>query len=116
MRPLAAGESAEEDRHDAGLAVRILAWPIDVGQAQRDMGGPVEPVVRPEVLLAGELRRSVRRERASLRFFGRGTVVLAVDRASGGREDDLGTVATSRLEDLDRPEDVDLAVVGRAVD
>jgi D-alanyl-D-alanine carboxypeptidase len=42
--------------------------------------------------------------------------VLPVDRTSGGSEDDLGPVATSRLEDLDRPEDVDLAVVGRPID
>ena len=92
-RLLVARERAEEDRDDAGLAVRILARPVDVAVAQRDVGRPVQAVVRAQVLLAGELRRAVGRDGLARRVLRRRPVALAVDRAAGGAEDDLGAVA-----------------------
>ena len=53
---LAAGEAAEEDRHDAGLAVRVLPRPEDVAVAQRHVLRAVEAVVG---------RRGTPRRRAS---------------------------------------------------
>ena len=73
-RLLVAGEGAEEDRDDAGLAVRILARPVDVPVPERDVDRPVEAVVRAQVLLGGELRGAVRRDREARRRLLRGLV------------------------------------------
>ena len=62
-RLLASQSGAEEDRDDARLAVRVLARPVDVSVAERDVVQAVQPVERPQVLLARELRGAVRRER-----------------------------------------------------
>ena len=106
MGLLAAGERAEEDRDHARLAVRILARPVHVGVAQGDVDRPVQAVVRAQVLLAGQLGRAVRGHGLQGLRLERGLVALAVDRAAGRAEDDLGAVAACRLEDVDRPEDV----------
>ena len=66
-RLLAAREGAEKDRDDARLAMWILSRPVHVPVAQRDVPRPVEPVVRAQVLLGGQLRRAVRRERLARR-------------------------------------------------
>ena len=112
----ALGQRAEEDRDHAGLAVRVLPRPVDVAVAQRDVPRPVEPVVRRQVLLAGELRDAVGRERPALGLFGRGPVALAVDRAAGRAEDDLRLVRARRLEHLERAEHVHGGVVLRPLD
>ena len=87
---LALEQPAEEDRDDAGLAVGILARPVDVAEAQRDVRRPVEPRERAEVALAGELRGAVRRERQARIVLARRPLALAVDRAARRREDDAG--------------------------
>src|SRR5262249_56093303 len=50
-RRLRVPEGIHEDRHDAGLAVRVLPRPIHVAVAERDVRAAVEAVVRPRVLL-----------------------------------------------------------------
>ena len=90
------GQRAEEDRDHARLAVRVLPRPVDVAVAQRDVARPVEPVVRREVLLAGELRDAVGRERPALGLLRRRPVALAVDRAARRAEDDLRRRAPAR--------------------
>ena len=57
QRRLAREQLAEEDRDHAGLAVRILARPVDVAVAERDVARPVEPVGQRQVLLGAELAR-----------------------------------------------------------
>src|SRR5579864_756083 len=74
------------------------------------MAGAVQPVPRREVLLATELRRPVRRERAQLGGLGSRPVALAVDSAARRREDDLGAVPPRRLENADRAEHVHVGV------
>ena len=75
------------------------------------MARPMQAVPGREVLLATELRRPVRRQRTTLRRLGRAPVALAVDRPSGGREDDLCVVPARCLENPQRAEDVDLCIV-----
>ena len=117
MRLLAPRECAEEDRHHARLPVRVLARPVDVPVAERDVGRLVEPVVRAQVLLPRELRRPVRRERREGRRLGRGAgVALPVDRAAGGAEDHLRAVPAGGVQHPDRAEHVHLGVVDRLLD
>ena len=117
VRLVAAEERAEEDRNDAGLAVGILAWPVDVPEAERDVLRLVQAVVRAQILLAGELRGAVRGERVQRGGLpGRPVVALAVDRAACRAEDDLRVVPASGLEHANRPEDVRVGVVVRALD
>ena len=54
-RRLALAQPVHEDRDDTRFALRILSRPVHVPVAQRDVLGPVQPVVRSDVLLAGEL-------------------------------------------------------------
>ena len=56
-------EPVDEDRDDAALELRELPRAVDVGEAERDVPRPVQPVPRRQVLLAGELGRAVRRQR-----------------------------------------------------
>src|SRR5947209_18420125 len=98
----------EEDGDPAALEVRRLSGPVDVGEAQRDVAGPVETVPAGEVLLGGELRDAVGRHGTSRRVLARGPVALAVDRAAGGAEHDLGAVRAGRLENGDRAHHVDV--------
>ena len=109
-------QPAQEDRDHAGLAVRILARPVDVRVAQRHVGRPVQAAVRRDVLLGRELRRPVRGERLPRRGLGRGRRALAVDRAAGGGEHDLRPVPPRRLEHADRADRVDLAVAHGILD
>ncbi len=112
----ALGQRAEEDRDHARLAVRVLPRPVDVAVTQRDVPRPVEPVVRRQVLLAGELRDAVGRERPALGLFGRRPVALTVDRAARRAEDDLRLVRPRGLEHLERAEHVHGGVVLRPLD
>jgi hypothetical protein len=102
VRCLAARQAPEKDRDDAGLPVRILARPVHVAVAQRDVPGPVQPVVHREVLLAGELGRSIGRERLARRIFGRRVPAFAVHGAPRGGEHDLRPVGPRCFEDLQR--------------
>jgi len=63
VRRLPARELPQEDGDDARLAVRVLARPVDVAEAERRMLASVEAVVGRQVLLPGELGRPVLRER-----------------------------------------------------
>ena len=96
--------------------MRVLPRPVDVAVPKGDVVRVVEPVVRREVLLAGELRGPVGRERSPGRVLARRPAVgLAVDRAAGRGEDHLRPVPPSRLEHAERPEDVHLRVVDRVL-
>ncbi len=110
VRRLPAGQEAEEDGDDAGLAVRILTGPEHVAVAKRRVPGSVEPVVRGQVLLARKLRRPVLGEGLARRRLGGRLGALSVDGAAGRGEDDAGPVLARRLEEPDRPEHVHLAV------
>ena len=55
--------AALKDRHPACLAVRILPWPVDVAEPQRDMRRIVEALECTEVSLARELCCALGRER-----------------------------------------------------
>ena len=64
-----------------------------------------------KVLLGAELGDPVRRERLEWALLGGRPIALAVDRAAGGREDDLRARRSCRLEHLDGADDVDGGVV-----
>ena len=66
----------------------------------------VQPVPGGEVLLGGELRRAVGRQREPRRVLAGRRVALAVDRATRRGEDHLGVVRAGRLEHVHRPEHV----------
>ncbi len=100
----------EEDRHDAALEPRILARPVDVRKAEDDVPRAVDSVPAGQILLGAELRDPVRRHRRqACSLIGR-TVALAVDRAAGGREDDLRAGQAGGLGNANRPDDVHLRV------
>src|SRR4029079_15960709 len=60
-RPVA--KPPEKDRHDACFPMRILVWPVDVAEPQRDVRRVVEAPECAEISLARKLCRAVRRER-----------------------------------------------------
>ena len=60
-------QPAAEDRDHAGLAVNVLAGPVDVAVAQRDRREAVQARVQPAVALGGELALPVRRHRPDRR-------------------------------------------------
>ena len=105
-------ELLHPDADDAGLAPAVLARPVYVREPQggHDERGSVRKA--EEVLLAGQLRDAVGRDRIrGVILVRRETLRVAVDRAPAGREDDLGdTGRERRLRDADRAEDVDLRV------
>jgi hypothetical protein len=76
----------------------------------------VQAVVEGEVLLAGELRGPVRRERTPWRVLRGRRVALAVDRAARRGEDDPRAVAGGGVQHADGPDDVDLGVEGGPLD
>src|SRR5581483_5753601 len=115
-RRAVAVQEPHEDRDDARLSVRLLARAVDVAEAQGDVRRAIQTVPRREVLLAGELRRPVRRERPALGALGRRAVALAVDGAAGRREDDARAVPARGLEDAHRPEHVHVRVERRLLD
>ena len=113
-------EVAGKDRDDAGLAVGVLTRPVDVREGK---GGELEPVqlaISDEVVDGRLLRHAVGRQGPVRLMFVDGKVRalgLAVQRASGSREDDLRRPrCASTLEDLDSAENVDLGVEHRPVD
>ena len=114
-QPLAVSKEAEEDRDHTRLPVRVLAWAIDVSVAERDVTRAVQAVVRRQVPLCAELRRSVRREGPPRRVLVRQLLALAIDRSSGG-EDDPRAVSAGGLEDADRPKQVHQRVKLGALD
>ena len=114
---LAAGQAVREDRDDAGLAVRLLSRPVDVAEAQHDVREPVQPPPGRDVRLAGELRRTVGRERLGWEGLRRRQrSVVPVDRAAGRREDHRGARGARRFAHVQRAADVDVEVVLRALD
>ena len=112
-RLLAAPEPFHEDRDDPALERGRLARPVDVGEAQDGVARAVDAVPAGEVLLRAELGDSVRGHRPPRRLLGRRCVDVAVDRAAGGREDDLGAAGARRLERVDGADDVHLGVEAR---
>src|SRR5690606_26441895 len=106
------------DRDHARLAVRVLAWPVDVAVPQRDVLESVDPVVVVEVVLRRELRHAVRRERRLRRRLGRWPLRrLAVDNAAGRDEDEPARAVPQRaLGDVQEPVDVDARVAARIGD
>ena len=108
-------EAVEEDRHHPRLAVGVLARPVHVAVAQRDVARAVQPVVGGQVLLGRQLGGAVRRDRPPLRAsLGRRRRALAVDRAARGAEDDLRLLRARGLEHANRSDHVDGRVVDRA--
>ncbi len=110
-RRLAGEQLAAEDRHDAGLAERVLPGAVDVAVAQRDR--------RRRRTAARTAARSARRRTCSGRTGpraaasasrGSAAVGLAVDRAAGGAEDEAPDARLVRgLQHVDRALDVDAA-------
>jgi hypothetical protein len=110
-------ELAEEDRHHAGLAVRVLARPVDVAVAQHHVVGAVQAVVEADVLLGAVLGDAVGRHGGHRRVLGRGDPLrLAVEGAAGGGEDDARAHGPRRLEHLDGAAHVHVGVEPRVVD
>ena len=111
-------EALREDGDDACLAVRVLARPIDVGQAQDDPAESVERLPASEVELGRHLRDAVRGDGPGGMVLGRRDHVrVAVARAARRHVDDAphAELPTS-LEDVDRSHDVDLRVQARVRD
>ena len=105
-RGRAVADPREEDRDDARLPVRVLAGPVDVAEAERDVARPIQPVPGGEVLLGRELRGAVRGDGTTLSRLGRGVLALAVDRPARRGEDHLCVVLTRELEHTQRAEHV----------
>ena len=96
---------------------RILPRAVHVGQPHDRVPGLVQPVVQADVLLGAVLGQPVRRLRQRQGVLGRGDGRLPpVDGPAGGGEHHPGVHGPGRLEDVDRPQDVDLVVVGRRFD
>ena len=76
----------------------------------------MEPVPGGEILLPGELRSAIRRERLQIVVLAGGPLALAVDRASARGEDDASPGRARRLEHPHRPDDVDVGVEGGPLD
>ena len=103
-----------EDRDDTRLAVRRLAWAVDVSEPEDDVRDPVEPAPRSDVRLAGELRGPVRREWLGHRRLGcRNRRLGAVEGAAGRGEDGRRTDLRGGLQDVERSADVDVQVALR---
>ena len=98
-------------RH-AGLAARVLARAVDVGEPQAEGREPVQPPVEAHVALRRGLGRRVGRQRARLGVLRRGhDLGVAVDRAAGGGEHDAPHAGLAgRLEQRGRADDVDRRV------
>ena len=101
----------DESRDDcAVLRPRVLVAAEDVEVAQ---GHGLEPVHRREhaaVLLGGELRDCVRRQRLRSDAFGPGQARgIAVDRRRGGEDEPADALVTGVEQHVQRPSDVDLA-------
>ena len=101
-------ELVEEDRHHPRFAERILAGPVDVGVAQAERRHPVRAPVKLDILFAAELGSAVRARRPPRMGLGRGKdVLLAVDRAARGGEDEAPHARTpGRFQGRERPEHV----------
>ena len=102
-----------EDRHDAGLAGRILTRPVDVGQPQHRVRRAVQPVVEAEVLLGAVLADPVGRlgQRQDV-LHRRDRRVPAVECAARGAQQHPGLGRSGGFEDVDRAEHVRLRVCG----
>src|SRR2546425_5982667 len=85
-----AGEEPRgEDRDHAGLAVGILAWAVDVREAERQGRRPREACPALEIALTGELRYAVRRGGpCGMVLRGRQHVGVAVDGTASRDVDD----------------------------
>ena len=97
----------------------ILARPVDVAEAQRHAGQPVEAPVEAEIDLAAELARPVGGLGQARRLLAEREVPplpFAVDRATGRGEYDRRAVTQRGLEDVDRAEHVDGGIEGRIGD
>ncbi len=108
-------EPVGEDRDDPGLAMRALARAVDVGVAQTGRIEPVLLIVEKEIALAGELGHAVGRERSNgVAFIGGEDILLAVDGAAGGSEDDLlDRAGAGGFQQIQKSTDVDIRVEAR---
>src|SRR5881628_2024341 len=111
---LAGEQPMTEDRDDAGLAVRILTWAVDVGQAKRERRAPRQSRPALEVAFGGDLRDSVGRCGPGRVIFRRGQDVgIAVSGATGRRVHDAADArAPRRLQDVGGADDVHSRVEG----
>ena len=118
-RPVPVDQVPAEDRHDARLAVDVLAGSVDVAVAQRHGREPVQAGVQLAVALGGVLALAVRGQRTGSgsprasaaprrRRTARRRWSVLTTRAGAGR--------ARRLEHRDRPEHVDVGVVGGMLD
>src|SRR6266540_4102073 len=103
-----------EDRDDARLAGAVLSRPVDVGVAEDLDLEAVDDAVVVQVLLDRELGATVGRDGIGRMVLARRTpsLGLPIERAAGrGEEDPADTRSPTRLEELQRPEDVGARVV-----
>ncbi len=108
----------DEDGDHPRLAVRVLAGPVDVGVAQRDEGQAVLGLVEEGVQLARPLAHAVGAHRVGrMRLRRREDLLLAVDRAARGHEEDPAHARPARgLEQADRAQDVGARIEERVGD
>ena len=103
-----------EDRHHPSLAVRVLSGTVDVAQPADGMGDPIRFPPRDDVGLRSPFRSAVGRDRCGYGVLGGGDRRrVAVQRAARGGEGHLRLVTGRRLEHVQGPEHVDLAIAPR---
>ncbi len=115
---LAGQEAGDEDRDHAGLGLRILPGPEDVGVPHRHALEPAQRAERPGVVLVGELAHAVGTHRKLGGGFGRGNHRrVAVDHAAAaGVDHPLDAALPRALEQVDEAHDVDARVEGGLFD
>lgn len=111
---LAAQQALTEDGHDAGFAMRILAWAVNVGVAQRDCGNAMLARKELQVLLTGPLADAIRRDGIRRGVFLLGGENIALQDAAGRRKHDARhTDADGVRAHLQQPKDIDLRIKDR---
>jgi hypothetical protein len=105
-RRLARAELLEEDGDNRSLQPGHLARAVHVRVAQDRVLPAVQAVPHRDIAFGRELGRPVWREGLERVILARRPIALAVDRATGGGEDDLRTLLLGGLEDVDRADHV----------
>ena len=111
---LARERRPQPGRDDALLVERVRA--VGVREAQGAGGDPVRRGIGPDVRLAGELRGTVRRDRAGQDGLVGRRLVVARGRVGGGEDEPPDPRLPGRLEEADRPGDVGLERAERVAD
>src|SRR5262249_1171617 len=115
---LAAQHPAAEDRHHAGLAMRVLPWTVDVGIAEGDEGHAVLGLVEVTVELARAFAHAIGADRPRRVRLRRGEGLLLTVRGPARRHEEhlADPGVPRRFEQRDGAEDVRAGVEGRVGD